>query len=77
MAKYNIEYSKEAKQDLIGIKQYIKYNLQKVILIIFATSFVRIIFYVFIVSLRNELVNIFFKKNVLKVEKMSQILKNY
>ena len=29
MAKYNIEYSKEAKQDLIGIKQYIKYNLQE------------------------------------------------
>ena len=29
MKKYNIEYSKEAKQDLIGIKQYIKYNLQE------------------------------------------------
>ncbi len=29
MDKYNIEYSKEAKQDLIGIKQYIKYNLQE------------------------------------------------
>ena len=29
MAKYNIEYSKEAKQDLIEIKQYIKYNLQE------------------------------------------------
>ena len=29
MTKYNIEYSKEAKQDLIGIKQYIKYNLQE------------------------------------------------
>ena len=29
MAKYNIEYSKESKQDLIGIKQYIKYNLQE------------------------------------------------
>jgi toxin ParE1/3/4 len=27
--KYDIEYSKEAKQDLIGIKQYIKYNLQE------------------------------------------------
>jgi addiction module RelE/StbE family toxin len=27
--KYIIEYSKEAKQDLIGIKQYIKYNLQE------------------------------------------------
>jgi addiction module RelE/StbE family toxin len=27
--KYNIEYSKESKQDLIGIKQYIKYNLQE------------------------------------------------
>jgi addiction module RelE/StbE family toxin len=27
--KYSIEYSKEAKQDLIGIKQYIKYNLQE------------------------------------------------
>ena len=29
MVKYNIEYSKEAKQDLIEIKQYIKYNLQE------------------------------------------------
>ena len=29
MAKYKIEYSKESKQDLIGIKQYIKYNLQE------------------------------------------------
>ncbi len=29
MNKYSIEYSKEAKQDLIGIKQYIKYNLQE------------------------------------------------
>ena len=29
MDKYNIEYSKEAKQDLIEIKQYIKYNLQE------------------------------------------------
>ena len=29
MEKYNIEYSKESKQDLIGIKQYIKYNLQE------------------------------------------------
>lgn len=29
MKKYDIEYSKEAKQDLIGIKQYIKYNLQE------------------------------------------------
>ena len=29
MAKYNIEYSKESKQDLIGIKKYIKYNLQE------------------------------------------------
>lgn len=29
MNKYNIEYSKESKQDLIGIKQYIKYNLQE------------------------------------------------
>ena len=29
MKKYNIEYSKEAKEDLIGIKQYIKYNLQE------------------------------------------------
>ena len=29
MNKYNIEYSKEAKQDLIDIKKYIKYNLQE------------------------------------------------
>ena len=29
MKKYNIEYSMESKQDLIGIKQYIKYNLQE------------------------------------------------
>ena len=29
MKKYSIEYSKEAKQDLIGIKRYIKYNLQE------------------------------------------------
>ena len=29
MKKYNIEYSKESKKDLIGIKQYIKYNLQE------------------------------------------------
>ena len=29
MNKYKIEYSEEAKQDLIGIKQYIKYNLQE------------------------------------------------
>lgn len=29
MKNYNIEYSKEAKQDLIEIKQYIKYNLQE------------------------------------------------
>ena len=29
MEKYNIEYSKKSKQDLIGIKQYIKYNLQE------------------------------------------------
>ena len=28
MKKYNIEYSLDAKQDLIEIKQYIKYNLQ-------------------------------------------------
>lgn len=27
--KYNIEYSKEAKQDLVDIKRYIKYNLQE------------------------------------------------
>lgn len=29
MKKYNIEYSKESKQDLIEIKKYIKYNLQE------------------------------------------------
>ena len=29
MKSYNIEYSKEAKQDLIDIKKYIKYNLQE------------------------------------------------
>ena len=29
MDKYNIEYSKEAKQDLIDITKYIKYNLQE------------------------------------------------
>lgn len=29
MKKYNVEYSKESKQDLIGIKQYIKYSLQE------------------------------------------------
>lgn len=29
MNKYNIEYSKESKLDLIRIKQYIKYNLQE------------------------------------------------
>ena len=29
MRKYNIEYSKESKQELIGINQYIKYNLQE------------------------------------------------
>lgn len=29
MKRYNLEYSKESKQDLIGIKQYIKYNLQE------------------------------------------------
>ena len=29
MKKYNIEYSMEAKQDLIDIKRYIKYNLQE------------------------------------------------
>lgn len=29
MKKYNVEYSKESKQDLIRIKQYIKYNLQE------------------------------------------------
>lgn len=29
MNRYKIEYSKDSKQDLIGIKQYIKYNLQE------------------------------------------------
>ena len=29
MKKYNIEYSLDAKQDLIEIKQYVKYNLQE------------------------------------------------
>ena len=29
MNNYNIEYSKEARQDLIDIKKYIKYNLQE------------------------------------------------
>lgn len=29
MEKYNIEYSKESKEDLVEIKQYIKYNLQE------------------------------------------------
>lgn len=29
MKKYNIEYSKESKEDLVGIKKYIKYNLQE------------------------------------------------
>ena len=29
MKKYNIEYSKESTEDLIRIKQYIKYNLQE------------------------------------------------
>lgn len=29
MNQYNIRYSKEAKQDLIDIKKYIKYNLQE------------------------------------------------
>ena len=27
--KYNIEYSKESRQDLIDITKYIKYNLQE------------------------------------------------
>jgi addiction module RelE/StbE family toxin len=30
--KYIIEYSKDSKQDLIGIKRYIKYNLQEPII---------------------------------------------
>lgn len=29
MSKYIIEYSQEAKKDLIDIKKYIKYNLQE------------------------------------------------
>lgn len=29
MKQYDIEYSKEARQDLIDIKRYIKYNLQE------------------------------------------------
>ena len=29
MEKYNIQYSKESKEDLAGIKQYIKYNLKE------------------------------------------------
>lgn len=29
MDKYNIEYSKEARQDLTDITKYIKYNLQE------------------------------------------------
>lgn len=29
MDKYHIEYSKDARQDLIDIKKYIKYNLQE------------------------------------------------
>ena len=29
MNQYNIEYSKEAREDLIQIKRYIKYNLQE------------------------------------------------
>jgi len=29
LKKYNIEYSKDSKQDLVEIKQYIKYNLQE------------------------------------------------
>ena len=29
MNQYNIEYSKESREDLIGIKRYIKYNLQE------------------------------------------------
>lgn len=29
MNQYNIEYSKEAREDLIEIKQYNKYNLQE------------------------------------------------
>ncbi len=29
MKKYKIEYSKDSKKDLAGIKRYIKYNLQE------------------------------------------------
>ena len=29
MKKYKLEYSKDSKNDLIGIKKYIKYNLQE------------------------------------------------
>lgn len=29
MNKYNIEYSRDAKQDLIETKKYIKYTLQE------------------------------------------------
>ena len=29
MGKYNIEYSKDSKEDLIGITKYIKYDLQE------------------------------------------------
>ena len=29
MNKYSIEYSKDAKQDLVDIKKYIKYNLNE------------------------------------------------
>lgn len=29
MKEYKVEYSKESKEDLIRIKQYIKYNLQE------------------------------------------------
>ena len=29
MEKYNIQYSKDAKQDIIDIKKYIKYKLQE------------------------------------------------
>ena len=29
MNKYNIEYSKEAREDLVEIKRYMKYNIQE------------------------------------------------
>jgi len=29
LKQYNIEYSKEARQDLIDIKRYVKYNLKE------------------------------------------------